>query len=345
MRILLANPRGFCAGVHMAIDVVDQLLDLCPDEDIYVYHEIVHNKHVVNRFRQRGVTFVEDVDEVPDGAIVVFSAHGVSPMVRLSAEERQLRPIDATCPLVTKVHMEAIRYAKQGHQILLIGHANHQEVVGTRGEAPDAIQIVESPADIPHLQIRDPSKLVYLTQTTLSTDDAQVIIDALLEAFPNIRRPPRSDICYATTNRQVAVREIAPECDLVVVIGSKNSSNSLRLTELSENAGVDAILIDDVRELNLGRFDGAETVLVTAGASAPEDLVAELCQSMLERFGGEIEVRDVTHEHTDFDLPMSLKDMMRERGIDPRDRRIHIKPPIITAELYGAVPVTVGASG
>jgi 4-hydroxy-3-methylbut-2-enyl diphosphate reductase len=329
----------------MAIDVVDQLLDLCPDEEIYVYHEIVHNKHVVNRFRERGVTFVEDVNEVPHGAIVVFSAHGISPQVRDDSSRRNLRQVDATCPLVTKVHMEAIRYDRQGYQILLIGHANHQEVVGTLGEAPDAIQIVESPADIPKLEIRDPDKLVYLTQTTLSTDDAQVIIDALIEVFPHIKQPPRSDICYATTNRQDAVRQIAPECNLVLVVGSKNSSNSLRLTELSRNAGVDAVLIDDVSELDWSLFTGRETVLVTAGASAPEDLVAELCRTLLDRFGGEIDVRDVTVEHTEFDLPISLKGLMRERSIDPKDRRIHIEPPTISAELYGAVPVTVGATG
>ncbi len=343
MRILLANPRGFCAGVHMAIDVVDQLIDLCPDEPVYVYHEIVHNKHVVDRFRSRGVTFVEDVAEVPEGSLVVFSAHGISPRVREEAAERNLRSVDATCPLVTKVHMEAIRYARQGYQILLIGHANHQEVVGTRGEAPDSIQVVESPDDIPGLRIDDPERLVYLTQTTLSTDDAQVIIDALTHAFPNIKRPPHSDICYATTNRQHAVRQIAPESDVVLVIGSKNSSNSVRLTEISRNAGVDAILIDDVTELDLDRFMGDETVLVTAGASAPEDLVAELCRTLLERFGGEIVLRDVRLEDTEFDLPVSLKRLMRERDIDPKDRRIRIKPPEITETLYGAVPLTVSA--
>jgi len=343
MRILLANPRGFCAGVHMAIDVVDQVLDLCEGEDVYVFHEIVHNRHVVDRFRERGVTFVEDVTEVPEGSIVVFSAHGVSPKVRQEAAERKLLSVDATCPLVTKVHMEAIRYARQGYQILLIGHAMHQEVVGTRGEAPDAIQVVESPQDIPALDIKDPDKLVYLTQTTLSTDDAQVIIDALLQAFPNIRRPPHSDICYATTNRQHAVRQIAPESDLVLVIGSKNSSNAVRLTEISENAGVPAILIDDVSELDLDTFTGDGTVLVTAGASAPEDLVAELCRTLLERFGGEIVLRDVRREDTEFDLPASLKRLMRDRDINPKDRRIRIKPPEISADLYGAVPLTVSA--
>lgn len=344
MRILLANPRGFCAGVHMAIDVVDQLLELCKGEPIYVFHEIVHNKHVVERFKRRDVRFVEDVAEVPHGSIVVFSAHGVSPAVRAEAAERNLRSVDATCPLVTKVHMEAIRYARQGYQILLVGHVNHQEVQGTRGEAPEAIQVVESPADIPGLSIRDPNRLVYLTQTTLSTDDADIIISALKQAFPNIKAPPGGDICYATTNRQHAVRKIAPECDLVIVVGSKNSSNSVRLTEISRNAGVDAILIDDVSELPEGLLKGDETVLVTAGASAPEDLVAELCRTLIARFDGTIELRDIFEEDTEFNIPTTLKKMMRDRGVDPEGRRIRVSAPVITEEQYGRVPLTVGAS-
>lgn len=344
MRILLANPRGFCAGVHMAIDVVDQLLTLCPGEPIYVYHEIVHNKHVVQRFENRGVSFVEAIEDVPDGATLVFSAHGVSPAVRELARQRNLTAIDATCPLVTKVHMEAIRYAKQGYQILLVGHADHQEVVGTRGEAPEAIQVVERPGDIGKLRIRDPNKLVYLTQTTLSTDDAGVIITALKQAFPNIKEPPSSDICYATTNRQAAVRQIAPECDLVLVIGSKNSSNSVRLTEISQNVGVPAYLIDDVRELKAEWFKGGEAVLVTAGASAPEDLVADLCRTLIERYGGTIEVRDVFNEDEEFNLPATLKRLMRERGVDPEVRRIRVGHYEITSDRYGATPLTIGAT-
>jgi len=218
MHLILANPRGFCAGVRMAIDVVDQVLDLFPGETVYVYHEIVHNKHVVQRFIDRGVVFVDRVEDVPPGSVIVFSAHGISPAVRTAAAARNLSAIDATCPLVTKVHAEAIRYARQGYQILLVGHAKHQEVVGTRGEAPDSVQVVESPADIPTLTVRDPARLVYLTQTTLSTDDAEVVISALKVAFPLIKEPPSSDICYATTNRQTAVRQIAPECDLVLVV-------------------------------------------------------------------------------------------------------------------------------
>lgn len=345
MKIVLANPRGFCAGVHMAIDVVDQLLNICDGEPIYVFHEIVHNKHVVSRFRDRGVTFVEDVTEVPEGAIVVFSAHGVSPEVRQIARRRNLTAVDATCPLVTKVHMEAIRYAKQGYQILLIGHADHQEVVGTRGEAPDAIQVVESPADIPNLSIHDPEMIVYLTQTTLSTDDAGVIINALKKAFPAIKGPPGEDICYATTNRQQAVRQIAPSCDLTLVVGSRNSSNSVRLTEISKNVGTASWLVDDVSELDDSWFGPDDRVLVTAGASAPEDLVAALCRTMVERYGATIEVQDVFEEDTEFGIPATLKTLMREHEVDPDSRRIHITKPTITADLYGATPLTVGVSG
>ncbi|HRP62075.1 MAG TPA: 4-hydroxy-3-methylbut-2-enyl diphosphate reductase [Phycisphaerales bacterium] len=322
MKLILANPRGFCAGVYMAIDVVDQLLEICEGEPIYVYHEIVHNKHVVDRFRQQGVTFVDDIAEVPEGSIVVFSAHGVSPAIREQAIQRNLTAIDATCPLVTKVHGEAIRYARKGYQILLVGHADHQEVIGTRGEAPDAIQVVESPEDIPHLRIHDENKLVYLTQTTLSMDDANVIIGALKDAFPNIKAPPSEDICYATTNRQLAVRAIATDCDLVLVVGSKNSSNSLRLTELAEAVGTPAKLIDDRSELHDEWFDGVERVLITAGASAPEDLVQDLILHLIERYGGDVEQRDIYRETVEFGLPGTLKQFMRSQGIDPTGRRI-----------------------
>lgn len=340
MKILLANPRGFCAGVYMAIDVVDQLLDICGGEDnleanleksppkspqkIYVYHEIVHNRHVVQRFRDRGAVFVESIDEVPEGSIVVFSAHGVSPAVRAQARAKNLTSIDATCPLVMKVHAEAIRYAKRGWQILLVGHEDHQEVIGTRGEAPDAIQVVESPADIPNLLIHDPEKLIYLTQTTLSLDDANVIIKALKQAFPKINEPPSSDICYATTNRQTAVRAIAPEADFVLVVGSKNSSNSVRLTEISQNDGTPSRLVDDASELDPAWFEGANTVLVTSGASVPEDLVHGVIEALITRFGGEVEQRDVHDERVEFGLPSTLKDLMRKRGIDPETRRIRI---------------------
>lgn len=353
MRIILANPRGFCAGVHMAVDVVDQLLDLegTDGPKVYVYHEIVHNKHVVQRFIDRGAVFVEDLEDVPEGSIVVFSAHGVSPAIREIARKRNLTSVDATCPLVTKVHSEAIRYAKQGYQILLVGHEDHQEIIGTRGEAPEATQVVESPEDIANLKINDPNKLVYLTQTTLSTDDAGVIIDALKKAFPNIKEPPGSDICYATTNRQHAVRQIAPECDVVLVVGSKNSSNSVRLTEISENVGVKAFLLDDVRELRDDWFahtpgHGREaTVLLTAGASAPEDLVAEICRTLLKKYGGQLEQRDIVPEDVEFGLPATLKKLMREKGIDPDGRKIRVGNWQITEATYGAVPLTVSAKG
>ncbi len=355
MRIILTNPRGFCAGVHMAIDVVDQVLDLYPGRPIYVYHEIVHNKHVVNRFKQRGVTFVEDISEVPEGSIIVFSAHGISPTVRTDARARNLTMVDATCPLVTKVHNEAIRYARQGYDILLVGHADHQEVIGTRGEAPDSIQVVESPADIPGLRIRDPNRIAYLTQTTLSTDDAAIIIDALRAAFPKIKEPPSSDICYATTNRQHAVRRIAPEVDVVLVVGSRNSSNSLRLTEISRNVGTPAFLLDDASELRDEWFShvpgGAAnaTILITAGASAPEDLVAELCRTLISRSGRArsevtIEQRDIFREDEEFGLPATLKRLIREagKGADAESRKIKVGTYDITEELYGAVPLTVG---
>ncbi|MCB9841515.1 MAG: 4-hydroxy-3-methylbut-2-enyl diphosphate reductase [Phycisphaeraceae bacterium] len=353
----------------MAIDVVDQALEVLEGQPIYVYHEIVHNKHVVGRFRDRGVTFVESIDDVPEGSIVVFSAHGVSPQVRQEADQRRLTWIDATCPLVTKVHAEAIRYARQGYQILLVGHRNHQEIIGTAGEAPDATQVVESPDDIPNLHIVDPDRLVYLTQTTLSTDDAQVIIDALRAAFPNIKAPPGEDICYATTNRQAAVRQIAPECDLVLVVGSGNSSNSVRLTEIAATAGTPAYLIDDAsglrdewivpkravaptRGMAVARHGHADqpqapespiTLLLTAGASAPEDLVAGVCRELLARFGGTIETRDIVEEDVEFGIPATLKRLMRDRGIDPADRRIRVAPPDVTRETYGAVPLTISA--
>ena len=307
----------------MAVDVVNELLDVCEDgESIYVYHEIVHNKHVVDRFREQDVIFVDRLDAIPPGSICVFSAHGVSPAIRQQAADRNLSVVDATCPLVTKVHAEAIRYSRRGYQILLVGHEDHQEVIGTKGEAPDAIQVVESPDCIDSLTIDDPNQLVYLTQTTLSMDDATVIIAALKDAFPNIKAPPSEDICYATTNRQTAVRQIAPGCDLVLVVGSRNSSNSVRLTEIAESVGTRAHLIDDASELQDAWFAGIDSVLVTAGASAPEDLVQELVLRLINEFGGEVEQHDVYQESIEFGLPGSLKKFMRSRDIDPGNRTI-----------------------
>lgn len=305
----------------------------------------MHNKHVVSRLRDRGAVFVERIDEIPEGSIVVFSAHGVSPQVRKQAEARNLTAIDATCPLVTKVHAEAIRYSRQGYQILLVGHADHQEVIGTRGEAEAATQVVETVADIEHLKVDDRAMLVYLTQTTLSTDDAAVIIDALKARFPEIKSPPSEDICYATTNRQHAVRTLAGDCDLVLVIGSTNSSNSKRLTEIARTAGTGAHLIDDVSEIDPAWFPtGEETVLVTAGASAPENLVAGLCRHLVERFGATIETRLVAEEDAAFALPGALRRIMKDRGITGHDKPIRVGLPDVTADLYGTVPLSISAS-
>lgn len=346
MEVVLVNPRGFCAGVRMAIDVVDQVLDLIPDETVYVYHEIVHNRHVVERFEGRGVEFVERIGDIPEGSVVVFSAHGIPPSVRDDARARNLTAIDATCPLVTKVHSRAVRYARQGYQILLVGHKNHQEIVGTFGEAPERTQVVESPECIPHLRIEDPDKLVYLTQTTLSTDDAGVIIDALKEAFPNIKEPPTEDICYATTNRQQAVRMVAPQCDLVLVVGSKNSSNSVRLTEIAENVGTKSERIDDVSELDASWYPtGDERILLTAGASAPEDLVAAICRHFVERHGAELRLADIYEESVEFGLPLSLKRMMESMGVDHADRKVTVEAPVITEGEYGATAVALTISG
>lgn len=344
MQIILANPRGFCAGVRMAIDVVDQILEILPGQTLYVYHEIVHNRHIVDRFVDRGVIFVDDLSEVPVGSIVVFSAHGISPTIRKLSKERNLRAIDATCPLVTKVHSRAIRYAQQGYQILLIGHKDHQEIVGTFGEAPEQTQVVESPNDIPNLTINDPDKLVYLTQTTLSVDDAGTIIKALKDAYPTIKEPPTEDICYATTNRQAAVRLISQECDLVIVVGSKNSSNSVRLTEISRNVGTPGYLIDDVSGLDPSWYPaGSERILLTAGASAPEDLVSDICKHFVERHSATLHIADVYEESIEFGLPLTLKRLMEDHGIDHKDRRVRVEPPTITAAEYGsvAVPLTI----
>lgn len=311
MKVILASPRGFCAGVHMAIDTVQELVDLI-GPPLWVFHEIVHNKHVVDRFVKQGVTFVDSIDEVPNGQTVVFSAHGVSPAVRERAKARDLRMIDATCPLVTKVHVEARRYAKQGCKILLIGHAGHDEVEGTFGEAPDAITIVESPEDVQATHFSDDVQLVYLTQTTLSIDDANVIINAIKQKYPHCKAPPKEDICYATTNRQNAVREMAKSADLTLVVGSTNSSNSVRLTEISETDGTKAKLLDDKSELQADWFEGVNTVLVTAGASAPDDLVQEILDELCENHGGEVEESTPVDEGMQFALPVTLRVLKSE---------------------------------
>src|SRR3954452_3756738 len=277
MKVILANPRGFCAGVNIAIDVVDQVIQL-KGPPVYVFHEIVHNRHVVEDFRSRGVTFVDHIDEVPPGSVVVYSAHGISPEVRAQSKGRRLQEVDATCPLVTKVHLEVLKFAKEGYSIVFIGHKKHDEAIGTVGEAPDAITVVENPEDVERLEVPDPNKVAYVTQTTLSVADATRMIDALKKRFPNIKAPPKEDICYATTNRQNAVTNLGRDVDLVLVIGSKNSSNSQRLVETARQMGKDAYLIDDQSELDPKWVEGRESVFVTAGASAPERLVEALLE-------------------------------------------------------------------
>ena len=306
MRIILASPRGFCAGVNMAIESLELAIKLY-GTPIYVYHEIVHNKYVVEHFRNEGVVFVDHLSEVPEGAGLLYSAHGVSPEVRRVARERRLRTIDATCPLVTKVHLEAVRYARQGYTILLIGHEGHDEVVGTMGEAPEAIVLVETPEDVDRLEVADPTKLAYLTQTTLSVDDANRIIERLRARFPRIANPPKDDICYATQNRQEAVRMLTPEADLVLVLGSQNSSNSQRLAELAREEGKAAHLIDGAADIDVSWFDGCETVLITAGASAPEVVVQECVELLRDKFGATIELRDIRAEDVTFPLPKPLR--------------------------------------
>ena len=306
MRVILANPRGFCAGVNMAVDVVDEVLKLF-GAPVYVYHEIVHNKHVVDGFKSRGVTFVDAIDEIPPGSLVVYSAHGVSPTVRAESRARKLREVDATCPLVTKVHLEVIRFAKQGYQIVFVGHRNHDEAVGTVGEAPDSILVVETPEEVDQLLVRDPDKLAFVTQTTLSVSDADRIIGALRFRFPNIKAPPKDDICYATTNRQNAVTAIAPEVDVVLVIGSINSSNSKRLVERAEEQGRESYLIDDVSHLKSEWLAGKQSVMVTAGASAPDHLVQALLDRLVGEFDGIVETRTLVEEDVYFDMPKSLK--------------------------------------
>jgi 4-hydroxy-3-methylbut-2-en-1-yl diphosphate reductase len=308
MKVMLANPRGFCAGVNMAIEVVNQVLEL-KGPPIYVFHEIVHNRHVVEDFKRRGVTFVDDVSEVPDGGVIVYSAHGISPEVRQRARQRRLVEVDATCPLVTKVHMEVLRYARDGYTILFIGHRNHDEAVGTVGEAPDSILVVESPDEVARVKVPDPNKVAYVTQTTLSVSDAERCIAAIKQRFPNVRYPAKDDICYATTNRQNAVSEFSPQVDLVLVIGSKNSSNSQRLVERAKEAGRPAYLFDDESEIDPQWFAGKRAVLVTAGASAPEHLVNNLLDRLKRDFGATVETRTLVEEDVSFELPKSVKSL------------------------------------
>ncbi|MFD1148358.1 4-hydroxy-3-methylbut-2-enyl diphosphate reductase [Saccharothrix hoggarensis] len=301
--VLLASPRSFCAGVERAIDIVDRLLEQ-RGGPVYVRKQIVHNTHVVAALEARGAVFVDELDAVPDGATVVFSAHGVSPAVREEAARRGLDVVDATCPLVTKVHAEAKRYVARGDTVVLIGHAGHEEVDGTLGEAPDRIVLVESVADVAALEVPDPSRVSYLTQTTLAVDETTEVLAALRARFPALRGPSAADICYATTNRQDAVREVANDSDLVLVVGSANSSNSVRLVELARRIGTPAHLIDDVSGIRPEWLDGARIVGVSAGASAPPHLVDEV----IEALGAwDVQVRETTRETIHFTLPAAVR--------------------------------------
>lgn len=312
MKIILAGPRGFCAGVNMAIESLELAIQYF-GTPIYVYHEIVHNRYVVETFRAKGVVFVDAIEQVPEGAVLLYSAHGVAPEIRRMSRQRRLQTIDATCPLVTKVHLEAIRYAKEGYTIVLIGHEGHDEVIGTMGEAPQAMVLVETPDEVDRLELPADAKLAYLTQTTLSVDDANRIIQRLRSRFPQIANPPKEDICYATQNRQEAVKVLSREADVVLVLGSQNSSNSQRLAELSRENNVPAHLIDGAADIQPGWFRGDETVLVTAGASAPELVVEECVEFLRERFNATVEARSVRPEEVYFPLPRELRQVVANR--------------------------------
>ena len=304
-KVLLASPRGYCAGVERAVETVEKALDLY-GPPVYVRKQIVHNLHVVRDLEARGAVFVDEETEAPEGATVVFSAHGVAPSVHANAAERRLQTIDATCPLVTKVHVQARRYAAEGYTVVLIGHAGHEEVVGTMGEAPDAIVLVESVADVARLELGT-AKVAYVTQTTLSVDETGEIITALRARFPNIHAPKREDICYATSNRQWAVKEMLSEIDLLLVIGSRNSSNSNRLVEVARAGGVAAHLIDDESEIDETWMDGVGVVGVTSGASAPEKLVEGVCDWFRARGVDDIEAYRLVDEDVEFRLPVELR--------------------------------------
>lgn len=305
-RVKLVSPRGFCAGVERAIETVEVCLQRY-GAPIYVYHEIVHNKHVVEDLQKKGAVFVDTVEEVPVGAVLIFSAHGISPEVRVAADRKGLTAIDATCPLVTKVHREAIKFASDGYSILLVGHDGHQEVVGTMGEAPERIRLVETVADVEQVVVDNPDKVAVITQTTLSIEDTKAVIDAIRARFPKVVFPPKEDICYATTNRQRAVKELAKQVDLVLVIGSHNSSNSRRLAEVSQACGASAYLIDDVQAIDAAWFDATTRVGITAGASAPERLVQEVVNYFRERGVQSVEEIAVVPESVSFGLPRELK--------------------------------------
>jgi len=308
-RLLLASPRGYCAGVDRAVQTVERALELY-GPPVYVRKEIVHNKHVVDQLRSRGAVFVDEETEVPEGAVAVFSAHGVAPSVHANARERHLRTIDATCPLVTKVHVEARKFASEGYTIVLIGHAGHEEVEGTMGEAPERILLVETEADVDTLEVEDPARVAYVSQTTLSVDETRTIIARLRDRFPGIIGPRTDDICYATTNRQAAVKQLAAECDVVLVIGSTNSSNSQRLVDVTRDLGTEAHLIDNEGQVSDEWLLGRRTVGITSGASAPEELVQRLVDYFRARGTSEVAELQVVEEDVRFMLPKGIRQAM-----------------------------------
>jgi 4-hydroxy-3-methylbut-2-enyl diphosphate reductase len=312
-KIFLAAPRGYCAGVDRAVQTVEHALELY-GAPVYVRKEIVHNKHVVEELRDKGAIFVDQETEVPEGETVVFSAHGVAPSVHANAELRQLRTIDATCPLVTKVHVEARKFAEQGYTIVLIGHNGHEEVEGTMGEAPERIVLIESEEDVDRLEVEDPERIAYITQTTLSVDETSAIIDKLHEKFPSITGPRTDDICYATTNRQLAVKQMARECDLVLVIGSRNSSNSNRLVEVARDLGTESHLIDNESQVKDEWLEGKRVVGITSGASAPESLVQRLVQFFRDRGVTDISEFHVIKEDVRFMLPKHIRAALAGAG-------------------------------
>lgn len=313
-KVLLAAPRGYCAGVDRAVQTVEHALDIY-GPPVYVRKEIVHNKHVVETLRARGAIFVDSAGEVPEGETVVFSAHGVSPAVHAEAADRKLKTIDATCPLVTKVHVEAKKFAADGYKIILIGHAGHEEVEGTMGEAPDAMILVETVDDVGTLEVPDPEKLAFISQTTLSVDETREIIAALKEKFPKIVGPRTDDICYATTNRQASVKELAKECDLVLVIGSRNSSNSNRLVDVTRDLGTDAYLIDNADQVEEQWLEGKSVVGITSGASAPDELVQNLVQVFRERGTTDISELEVIQENMRFMLPKEIRTALADNAL------------------------------
>lgn len=309
-KILLAAPRGYCAGVDRAVQTVERALELY-GAPVYVRKEIVHNKHVVEQLRERGAIFVDELDDsIPEGATTVFSAHGVSPAVHADAERRGLQTIDATCPIVTKVHREAVKFAEDGYTIVLIGHDGHEEVEGTMGEAPDSIVLVETVDDVDRLEVDDPTRLAFISQTTLSVDETRAIIERLRERFPEIVGPRTDDICYATTNRQAAVKELAPLCELVLVIGSRNSSNSNRLVEVAREHGAESFLIDNEQQVRPEWLEGVETLGITSGASAPEELVQRLVELLCADGETEVEEFTVVEEDVRFMMPKTIRQAM-----------------------------------